>query len=1026
MIGETISHYRILEQLGMGGMGVVYRAEDLKLDRIVALKFLAPEFVRDSDSKARFVHEAKAASALDHPNICTIHGIEETDDGRLFIAMACYEGETLTDLIGRGPLETEEAVAIAVQVAQGLTKAHSLGIVHRDIKPANVFLTEDGLVKLLDFGIAKLAGQTQITKTGAAIGTMHYMSPEQLQGEEVDRRTDLWSLGVMLYEMLSGKLPFTGDRQQAVIYAILHAEPTPIGQDVPPELELAITRCLRKTPAERYQGVEELLLHLKPFAGEGTTQATRQHTAGLRDLADARHVRPYPGLSSFTENEAEYFHGRESKVESVWQKLRRCHLLAVTGPSGVGKTSFLRAGLVPAKPAGWGVVVATPGGSPLLSLREALVPELEGDTDAIRALLREHDLDATVAGIRRWRQRHDEALLILDQFEELFTLSPPAEQAQFADLISRLCYEADVRVLISLRDDFLFQCHEYAGLAPVIDALTLLRPLSGPLLRRALVQPALDCGYAFADETIIDEMVAAMEGERGALPLLAFTMSRLWERRDREQGLLTRQAYEQIGAVGGALAQHAETMMEQIGTERHPIVRELFRNLVTARGTRSVRERDQVLSVFDASDRPAAEQILGQLIDARLLTSYEVKAEDGTIHRRIEIVHESLLSVWPRLVRWQTQDADSAQLRDQLRQAAQLWEQKGQTDDLLWTGTAYQEFEIWRERYPGGLSSGEESFASAMAERAARGRRRRRIAVTGAFVALIAVLVVVGGFWRQARDEAQRSEAARLLMIAESMDMNEDNTVVFALAIASLELADNPDARRRALQALTAAPVRSVLTVPDTLASTFSATLSLDGQWLATVNEDGVLIWPRDGGEPRSLTCEEPSAAHQTFVVVSHPDGQYVVANRRPTQRPGRDARTIQLITLWSVQDGRHLRTWQTPGPVHCFPMVFGDPPYVLVAMWDESGKPGKWLRYALDSDVPEELGAVSTQYFDIDKSGRYLLYPEGKGIFLALLESLQSIHPVIVGRHESKVIDVIFNDNNDCPTKRTDMDGPT
>jgi serine/threonine protein kinase len=258
MIGQTVSHYRITARLGEGGMGVVYRAEDQKLDRIVALKFLAPEFVRDSDSKARFIHEAKAASALDHPNICTIHGIEETEDGRMFIAMACYEGETLKDLIGRGPLETGEAVEIAIQVAQGLAKAHSLGIVHRDIKPANVFLTEDGLVKLLDFGIAKLTGQTQVTRADSLLGTMHYMSPEQLQGGEVDRRSDLWSLGVMLYEMLTGTPPFTGDQQQAIIYAILNTEPTPISEwreKIPAELELAISKCLRKSPAERHQGV---------------------------------------------------------------------------------------------------------------------------------------------------------------------------------------------------------------------------------------------------------------------------------------------------------------------------------------------------------------------------------------------------------------------------------------------------------------------------------------------------------------------------------------------------------------------------------------------------------------------------------------------------------------------------------------------------------------------------------------------------------------------------------------------------
>jgi len=1008
MIGKTVSHYRITARLGEGGMGVVYRAEDQKLDRIVALKFLAPEFVRDSDSKARFIHEAKAASALDHPNICTIHGIEETEDGRLFIAMACYEGETLKDLIGRGPLETGEAVEIAIQVAQGLAKAHSLGIVHRDIKPANVFLTEDGLVKLLDFGIAKLTGQTQVTRPDSLLGTMHYMSPEQLQGGEVDRRSDLWSLGVVLHEMLTGTPPFTGDQQQAIIYSILNAEPTPVSEwnaNIPAELELAISKCLRKSPAERHQGVEELLLHLRPLAGGGTTHTNRQRTAGLRSLADARDQKPYPGLASFTEKEAEYFHGRESMVESVWQKLRRGNLLAVAGPSGVGKSSFLRAGLIPAKPADWGVLIMTPGGSPLLSLREALVPELTDDANAIRSLLREHDLDATVAGVRRWRQRHDEALLVLDQFEELFTLSTHEEQAGFAALISRLCFEADVHVLVSLRDDFLFQCHEHAGLMPVFESLSVLGPLTGPTLRRALVQPALDCGYQFEDETLVDEMMAEVEGERGALPLLAFAMSQLWELRDREKGILPRQAYERIGAVSGALARHAETVMDKIGAERHSLVRELFRNLVTAQNTRVVQDRKQMLSVFDDTARQAAEQILNQLIDARLLTSYEIKGEDGATHRRIEIVHESLLSAWPRLVRWQTQDADGAQLRDQLRQATQLWEQKGKTDDLLWTGTAYQEFELWRERYPGGLSSSEESFASAMTQRAVRWRKRRRIAYASSIVGLLAILAVVWGLWRDARHNARTSEARRLHMLAEQV-LPEDNTVALALAITGLEREDSPELRRLAMSALWKGPVRSVFPLPHEAI----ACLSPNGKYLATVTDDDVSLWPASGAPP--LLLEGGKTTNPTRMTSGRfsPSGRYLAVHAE-SQDPS-NLKSSKWTHLWSVPDGKLLKVWE-----HRIPPVFykwflrGDPPQVLITLSDDTNRHWSWRRYRLDSDEPEILGHADASYefkgvrsVDVDPTGSFLLDWKVRDLFLFPLDSLQSASPVLVGSHPEQI----------------------
>ena len=191
MIGKTISHYTILEKLGEGGMGVVYKAEDLKLKRIVALKFLPPDLTRDPDAKQRFIQEAQAASALDHPNICTIHEIDESPDGQMFICMACYEGRSLKEIIGNGPLDITEAADIAVDIARGLAKAHERGITHRDIKPANILITTDERVKVVDFGLAKLTGQTRITKTGTTVGTAAYMSPEQIRGEDVDHRTDI-------------------------------------------------------------------------------------------------------------------------------------------------------------------------------------------------------------------------------------------------------------------------------------------------------------------------------------------------------------------------------------------------------------------------------------------------------------------------------------------------------------------------------------------------------------------------------------------------------------------------------------------------------------------------------------------------------------------------------------------------------------------------------------------------------------------------------------------------------------------
>jgi serine/threonine protein kinase/tetratricopeptide (TPR) repeat protein len=278
MIGQTVSHYEIIERLGGGGMGVVYKAKDLRLDRFVALKFLPADLTRDSDAKQRFVHEAKSASALDHTNICTIHEIDETPDGQIFIVMAFYDGETVKKKIERGPLKLDEAVGIGIQVAQGLAKAHESGMIHRDIKPANVMVTCDGIAKIVDFGLAKLTGMSRITRTGTSVGTVGYMSPEQAQGEPADHRSDIWSLGAMLYEMVTGQRPFRGDYDNAVMYSILNAQPEPmtgLRTGVPMELERIVGKAMAKSPAERYQHIDELLVDLNRVrreAGQTVTQ----------------------------------------------------------------------------------------------------------------------------------------------------------------------------------------------------------------------------------------------------------------------------------------------------------------------------------------------------------------------------------------------------------------------------------------------------------------------------------------------------------------------------------------------------------------------------------------------------------------------------------------------------------------------------------------------------------------------------------------------------------------------------------
>ena len=265
MIGKTISHYKILEKLGEGGMGVVYKAEDTKLDRIVALKFLPKHLISDSVEKERFVHEAKAASALNHHNITTIHEIDEFED-QMFIAMEYCEGETLKRMPEKEPLSIKKVLDIGIQVCEGLAAAHEKGIVHRDIKSDNIMLAPRGQIKIMDFGLAKIKGAMKLTRDGSTLGTLAYMSPEQVQGEEVDHRSDVFSLGVVLYELLAGRLPFGGEHQAAIVYSILNEAPQTIARfnnQVSAKLEDIVFKALAKEREERYQHIDDLLADLR-------------------------------------------------------------------------------------------------------------------------------------------------------------------------------------------------------------------------------------------------------------------------------------------------------------------------------------------------------------------------------------------------------------------------------------------------------------------------------------------------------------------------------------------------------------------------------------------------------------------------------------------------------------------------------------------------------------------------------------------------------------------------------------------
>ncbi|MGH7504121.1 MAG: protein kinase domain-containing protein, partial [Longimicrobiales bacterium] len=323
----VVGPYRLLREVGRGGMGIVFQARDERLDRHVALKLLPRHLHFDAAAKTRLLAEARAASALDHSNICTIYDVGESEDGAVYVAMAFYEGRTLAHMIADGGPQSIEAVVLtALQVAAGLRHAHEAGVVHRDIKPSNILVTQRGDAKILDFGVAKLAGHAPEQRPGARVGTVFYMSPEQAQGLEVDHRTDLWSLGVVLHEMLTGEVPFSGrDDADTIMHIRTRAPEAPSASrpDVPPELDALVARALAKDPDARYADANALLADLRSFA------ATADLAGRRRTPRPPRSVLPASSTS---------FVGREREIERVLTLLGDVRLVTLTGPAGTGKT----------------------------------------------------------------------------------------------------------------------------------------------------------------------------------------------------------------------------------------------------------------------------------------------------------------------------------------------------------------------------------------------------------------------------------------------------------------------------------------------------------------------------------------------------------------------------------------------------------------------------------------------------------------------------------------------------------------
>jgi WD40 repeat protein/DNA-binding SARP family transcriptional activator len=711
--------------IGRGGMGLVYRGTDIRSGEPVAIKVLRPNLVvGQPELVARFVREGEALRQLDHPNIVKLLAAT-AEDGQQHLVME-YVGSSLHDLLAeQGSLPVDRVLDIALDLSDALTRTHRLNIVHRDLKPGNVLLAQDGTPRLTDFGLARLADGRDLTQTGALLGTTDYLSPEVCRGQSPDALSDIWALGVVLYEMLSGQKPFRSDSQAATLNAIL-TQPPPdlaelcsgLGVTIPPPLGDLIAHMLKKDPAERIAtmrlvGAElEAIQADRPFGPVAAAAPSGPPPAC-----------PYRGLFAFREEDAPFFFGREAFVGRLVETVGEHPLVTVVGPSGSGKSSVVHAGLLPRLRQGgdWAIITFRPGGQPLQALAHALLPLLEPDLGETERLVETRKLaDALRYGelplsdvVARILEKHDPAaqlLLVIDQFEEVYTLCPDEEcRLAFLDALLEPVHQPAQRsgpalaLLLTLRADFWEQALAYRPLADAMqDASLILGPMTHEELGRAVENPAQKQGVSF-QAGLVERILDDVGEEPGSLPLLEFALTSLW---DHEKAwMLSHDGYEAIGRVQGALTRHAETVYGRLSSDHQVAARHIFTQLVRpGEGTEDTRRLAQRAELGDKAWR-----LVQRLADARLV----VTGHDAAGQETVEVAHEALIAGWERLRDWMQDDRAFRAWQERLRAALRGWQASKQDEGALLRGAPLVEAECWLDGRPSDLRPAERAYIEA-------------------------------------------------------------------------------------------------------------------------------------------------------------------------------------------------------------------------------------------------------------------------------------------------------------------------
>lgn len=834
--GDVVEHYQLVRCIGRGGAGDVWLARDRVLGRKVALKFLRQGAGEIGAGRTLndLVDEARATARVAHPNVVTVYAVGSFNDAP-YLALEYIAGASLRARLSTRAPGVTEALRLAKDIAAALAAAHAMGVLHLDLKPDNVLIGDDGRLRVVDFGLARLMQKERASddRDGMNVaGTPHYMAPEVWRGEAPAAPADAWSFGVVLCELLCGRVPYDQMSSGSLVSALFSSSETPLPtlpDSVPTEVRALLPRLLAKDARQRpaLADVERVLAGVidRPVFSLGGN--------------------PFCGLDAFGEDDAARFFGRETEIEAFITRLERAPFLPVVGHSGAGKSSFVRAGVVPRlrERGPWIVVDLRPGTRPFLSLARALnAARVRGssrpahvaiaatvDASADLATVEEDNADVTESGSRPRpaasssasassstgalaqslfeaperlalelselaRSAGARVLLYVDQLEEVATVvDDPVVTDRFLQAIAAAGDDANepVRVVATLRDDFLGRLAAVDALRGAFARVTVLKRPSLPALVEAIIGPLVPGGCGFDDGNLPLEMARAVEHEPSALPLLSFTCALLWERRDAERKLLLRRVYNDLGGVVGALAAHADSVLDALSPQALRLARALLLGLVTTERTRRRRSRNELIAELGKD----VDVVINRLVEARLLVVERSAKDDDS---EVELAHEALVKNWARLSRFLDESREQLDFANEVQQAADIWQRRGQRSSEVWTGGALEDALARVSSTTLPLSPEARTFIAAGQREQARRQRQRAVVIAALGVVAVAVAIALVVAWSHAVAAADDARTARAIAEREAAAAalsQGDVWTARAKVRTSLELDDSREAR---------------------------------------------------------------------------------------------------------------------------------------------------------------------------------------------------------------------------------------